>query len=511
VELPLTPLDLLTRARRLFPDRVGVHDGEASWTYAAFAERCHRLAHALQGELGVRPGDVVAWLCGNTHELLEAYYGVLLAGGVLLPLNIRLAPAEVRAILDDSGAAVLFRHPSQVEVEHPVRTVVLGREHEALLARQPSGPVETPPVDEHAAAELFYTSGSTGLPKGALLSHRGLYLHAIHSALTMGLSGDDVVLHTIPLFHVNGWGTPHYVTGLGGVHVMLPRFEAGEVLRLVEAHRVTQLFLVPAMARLVLDHPERASRDLTSVRRISVGGAPSSPDLLDELEGAFSGADVICGYGMTESSPTLTRSLPKPGAAPNPAQRATTGLPILGVDARVLGPDDEEVPWDGETVGEICARSNHVMIGYLGAPQATREVLRDGWLRTGDLATVDPDGYITIVDRAKDVIVSGGENISSVEVEHALASHPAVREVAVVGVPDERWGEVPRAFVSLVAPGAAGEPELIAWVRDRLAHFKAPKSVVVLDELPKGGTGKIQKQPLRHWGPGPMSGSPDEA
>jgi len=510
MELPLTPLDLLARARRLFPGRVGVHEGEQSWTYEQLAERCDRLALALQRDIGLRPGGVVAWLCGNTHELLEAYYGVLLAGGVLLPLNIRLAPAELRAILDDSGAAVLFRHPEQVDPEHPVRTILLGEEHEALLARQPSGPVETPPVDEHAAAELFYTSGSTGLPKGALLSHRGLYLHAIHSALTMGLSGNDVVLHTIPLFHVNGWGTPHYVTGLGGVHVMLPHFDAGEVLRLVEAHRVTQLFLVPAMARLVLDHPERASRDLTTVGRISVGGAPSSPELLDELDAAFPGADVICGYGMTESSPTLTRSLPKPGSAPNRAQRATTGLPILGVDARVLGADDQEVPWDGETVGEICARSNHVMIGYLGAPQATREVLRDGWLRTGDLATVDPDGYITIVDRAKDVIVSGGENISSVEVEHALASHPAVREVAVVGVPDERWGEVPRAFVSLVAPGAAGEPELIAWVRDRLAHFKAPKSVVVLDELPKGGTGKIQKQPLRHWGPGPMSGAPDE-
>jgi fatty-acyl-CoA synthase len=264
---------------------------------------------------------------------------------------------------------------------------------------------------------------------------------------------------------------------------------------------VTQLFLVPAMARLVLDHPSRAGRDVTSVRRISVGGAPSSPALLDELEAAF-GADVICGYGMTESGPTLTRSLPKPGRAADRTKRATTGLPILGVDARVLGPDDTEVPWDGVTVGEICARSNHVMIGYLDQPEATAEVLRDGWLRTGDLAVVDPDGYLTIVDRAKDVIVSGGENVSSVEVEHALASHPAVREVAVVGVPDERWGEVPRAFVSLMPEASASEAELIAWVRDRLAGFKVPRSVVVLDELPKGGTGKIQKQALREGGRG---------
>ncbi|MFL6206234.1 MAG: AMP-binding protein [Acidimicrobiales bacterium] len=498
MELPLTPLDLLARARRLFADRVGVIDGDARWTYGEYGGRCDRLGHALQRDVGVEPGQVVAWLGGNTHELLEAYYGVLLAGGVLLPLNIRLAAAELRAILDASGAVVLFRHPDQPDPGHGVRTVVLGDEHEALLAAQPDAGVPTPPVDEHAPAELFFTSGSTGTPKGALLSHRGLYLHAIHSALTMGLTGDDVFLHTIPLFHVNGWGTPHFVTGLGGVHVMLPRFDAGEVLRLVEVHRVTRLFLVPAMARLVLDDRAIASRDLSSVIQISVGGAAASPSLLAELEDAF-GCQAICGYGMTESSPTLTRSLPTPGRESTRAQRATTGRPILGVDVRVLGEGDREVPWDDVTVGEICARSNHVMIGYLDAPEATDAMLRGGWLRTGDLATVDADGYVTIVDRAKDLIVSGGENIASVEVEQALELHPAVREVAVVGVADERWGEVPRAFVALVPGTAADEPELIAWVRERLAAFKAPKSVVFVDELPKVGTGKVDKQSLRGW------------
>ncbi len=499
MELPLTPLDLLARARRLFPDREGVIDGDERWTYRAFGERCDRLGHVLQRDVGLQPGQVVAWLGGNTHELLEAYYAVLLAGGVLLPLNIRLAPAELRSILHASGAVVLFRHPHQPDVDPGVRTIVLGEEHERLLAAQGDGPVATPPVDEHAAAELFYTSGSTGAPKGALLSHRGLYLHAIHSALTMGLTGDDVFLHTIPLFHVNGWGTPHFVTGLGGTHVMLPRFDGGEVLRLVEAHRVTRLFLVPAMARLLLDHPDGATRDLSSVVQISVGGAAASGSLLAELEDAI-GCQAICGYGMTESSPTLTRSLPIPGRPSTREQRATTGRPILGADVRVLADGDVEVPWDGTSVGEICARSNHVMIGYLDAPEATEAVLRDGWLRTGDLATVDVDGYITIVDRAKDLIVSGGENVASVEVEHALELHPAVRDAAVVGVPDDRWGEVPRAFVSLVPGAGAEEAELIAWVRERLAAFKAPRSVVVLPELPRVGTGKVDKQALRGWG-----------
>ncbi|MEX2292537.1 MAG: long-chain-fatty-acid--CoA ligase [Acidimicrobiales bacterium] len=496
MELPLTPLDLLARARRLFSERVGVIDGELQWTYGQFAERCDRLAHLLQREVGVRPGDVVAWLCGNTHDLLEAYYGVLLAGGVLLPLNIRLAPAELRAILDDSGAVALFRHPAEDDPVHSVRTIVLDQTYDALLAAQPDQPPAPIVVDEHAAAELFYTSGSTGSPKGALLSHRGLYLHAIHSALTMGLSGEDVVLHTIPLFHVNGWGTPHYVTGLGGVHVLLPRFEAVDVLRLIALHRVTRLFLVPTMARMLLDHPAIAGHDLSSVGQISVGGAPAGPDLLSELETAF-GCPCICGYGMTESGPTLTRSLPKPGSPSTLAQRATTGLPILGVDVRVLGDHDREVRWDGTSVGEVCARSNHVMIGYLGAPDDTAAVLRGGWLRTGDLAVVDPDGYITIVDRAKDLIISGGENVSSVEVEQALESHPAVREAAVIAVSDQRWGEVPWAYVSLRDGADTTERELITWVEDRLAGFKVPKRVAIIHDLPKGGTGKIRKATLR--------------
>jgi fatty-acyl-CoA synthase len=467
MELPLTPLDFLARARRLFPDRIGVVDGGEQWSYAEFAARCDQQARYLRDELGLEPGQVVAWLCGNTHELLEAYYGVLLAGGVLLPLNLRLSGAELRSILDQSGAVVLFRHPDQPDPGHAIRQVVLGPPFEAALRRHVGPALDPPPVDERAAAEVFFTSGSTGMPKGAVLTHRNLYLHAVHSALTNAITGDDVILHLVPLFHVNGWGTPHYLTGLGGVHVMLPRFDAGEVLRLVEAHRVTRLFGVPAMIRMLLDHPDAATRDLSSVVTASIGGSPVSPEMLAEVEATFE-CTAICGYGMTEA-----------------------------VDARVLGPDDVEVPWDDETIGEICARSNHVMEGYLDAPDATAEVISGGWLRTGDLAVVRPDGYIRIVDRKKDLIISGGENIATPEVEHALATHAAVREAAVVGRADERWGEVPVAYVSLHDGATATEAELIAHVRDRLAHFKAPKTVTVLPELPKGGTGKIDKMELR--------------
>jgi fatty-acyl-CoA synthase len=502
VELPLTPLDLLTRARRLFPDRVGVVDGDLRFTYREFAARCDRLAWALREDHGVHHGDRVAWLCGNTHELLEAYFGVLVAGAVLVPLNIRLAPPELRSMLTDCEARVLFRHPDQPDPSGPTPQVLLGEPYEGLLASQPGGPPPAVEIDERAVAEIFYTSGSTGTPKGAMLTHRGLYLHAIHSALTNGLGGDDVILHTIPLFHVNGWGTPHYVTGLGGVHVMLPRFDAATVLRLIEAERVTRLFLVPAMATTLLQHPDMDTRDLSSLVQISIGGAPTPPPLLAEVEERF-GCTAICGYGMTESSPTLTRSLDKPGEPPSAARRATTGLPILGADVRVLGADDVEVPWDGATTGEICVRSNHVMAGYWRAPDESAAALRGGWLRTGDVATVSADGYLTIVDRTKDLIVSGGENVSGVEIEKVLAEHPAVLESAVVGTPDARWGEVPRAYVVL-RPGVTASPdELRNHVRDRLAHFKAPRDVIVIDELPRTGTGKVSKPALRDLEDGP--------
>ena len=509
MKVPLTPLDFLERARRLFGDLDAVVDGERRFTYAELGDRCHRLAHGLRAR-GIAPGERVAYLCGNTVELLEAYFGVLLAGAILTPLNIRLSALEMQDIVDDCGAALLVVHPSFADLAAQLRVpqqVAVGAEYEALLANMPATPADPGDVDEDVVCELFYTSGSTGVPKGAMLTHRSLATHALDSALTMGVSHDDVVLHTIPLFHVNGWGTPHWVTALGGRHVMLERFDAGEVLRLIEQERVTRLHLVPTMGTALLLHPDLAARDLSSLVQATVGGAPPGPTLIADLEAAF-GCEVLCGYGLTEAGPQVTKAVTtrrdQGGTVEElRARRTTTGLPNIGVDLRVFAEDadghDVEVPRDGVTVGEVCVRSNHVMAGYWNRPDETAEALRGGWLRTGDLAVIDGDGYITIVDRKKDLIVSGGENISSVQIELALCSHPAVLEAAVVAMPDERWGEVPRAFVALRPDAVAGEDELIAWVRDRLAHFKAPRRVHVLDELPKGGTGKIQKAVLRTW------------
>ena len=498
--VPLTPLDFLERARRLFGELEAVVDGDRRFTYAEYASRCHALGAALP------VGERIAYLCPNTVELLEAYYGVLLAGSVLVPLNIRLAATELQAIVDDCGASVLVVHPSLAGLADGLevgRRIDIGPEYEQLLAPHVAAGtlVDRAVDDENATCELFYTSGTTGLPKGAMLTHRNLATHAVDSALTMACTHRDVVLHTIPLFHVNGWGTPHWVTLLGARHVMLERFDPREVLRLIEAERVTRLHLVPTMASSLVVHEDVGRRDVSSLVQVTVGGAPPGPELLAELEAVF-GCEVICGYGMTEAAPQLTKALTKRSHDrladhEQRARRATTGLPNVGVDLRVVDDGDAEVPDDGRTVGEIVVRSNHVMAGYWNRPEATDEVLRGGWLRTGDLAVVDAEGYVRIVDRRKDLIISGGENISSVEVEQALCAHPAVLEAAVVGVADERWGEVPRAFVTLRPSAVAGPDDLGAFVAGRLAKFKVPKRIDVVDELPKGGSGKILKNELR--------------
>ena len=521
MNVPLTPIRFLRYAEQQSARRTAVVCGNERFTYAQFAERASRLAGALQ-EAGVEPGDRVAFLSMNCHRLLEAYYGVVEAGAVLLPLNIRLAPQELAYILNDAGASVLFLESRFLELVESFRSKlttvktffsldklpnvdwISNRNYEALLAAALPYRADIMQVDENSLAELFYTSGTSAEPKGVMLTHRNIYLHALNAGLAMHTGNDSVELHTIPLFHANGWGVAHFLTLVGGKHVMIQKFDPPEVFRLIEAERVQYCSLVPAMATALVNCPERSKYDLSSLKRISIGGAASSPTLIREVEQEL-GCTCFSGYGLTETAPVLTISPRKPDVQWEGEQRyigqSMTGYAIPGVELRVVDAKDQDVPRDGVSIGEIIARSDGVLEGYWKQPQATAEVLRGGWFYTGDMATWNEDGYILIVDRKKDIIVSGGENVSSLEVEKILLSHPAVLEAAVLPVPDPVWGEVPKALVVLKPNLQASETELLGHCRARLAHYKCPRSVEFLERLPRTGTGKVLKRDLRkkYW------------
>jgi fatty-acyl-CoA synthase len=516
VFVPLSVLDFRDRAAAYFGDRVGVVDGDRQFTYRVFAERTHRLANALVG-LGIQPGDRVSFITYNTHQLLEAYYGVLEAGAVLNPINIRLTPREIAQILDHAGSRVVFFHRDfaplvealAIELTTRPRFIVLegepggiaSDEYEAFLSGGSADP-RTPQIDENAMAELFYTSGTTGQPKGVALSHRALYLHAVHTELAIRFEEADVVLHVVPLFHVNGWGLPHFLTMVGGRHVMLRRFDPVALMEHVERHRVTRLLAVPAIFNAVLHHHERPKHDLSSLRQVIIGGSAAAPTLVRGLEEVL-GVEAVVGYGLSETAPILSIALPRNvlSAAEPPERRlerqAMTGWPIPGARLRVADSEGRDVRPDGEQIGEILVRSNTVMNGYYRDPDGTAAVMRDGWLHTGDMATLDDEGYILIKDRIKDVIIRGGENISSVEVENVISSHPAVLECAVVAAPDDRFGEAPVAIVVLKPGMTASAQDLKNLCKDRLARFKVPREFHFHDALPKGGTGKILKAELR--------------
>ena len=514
--VPLSVLEFRDRAEAYFGANLGVIDGERRFTYRAFGERTHRLANALVG-LGIEPGDRVSFITYNTHHLLEAYFGVLEAGAVLNPINIRLAPHEIAYILEHSGSRLVAFHRDFLPLvesiapgltTRPTFVILDGErggiatdEYEAFLASGSSEPLH-PKIDENAIAELFYTSGTTGLPKGVAMTHRELHLHALYAELGLGFTEDDVVLHVVPLFHVNGWGTPHFLTMVGGRHVMLRRFEPVALMEQVQQHGVTRLLAVPAIFNALLNHSERARFDLSSLRQVIIGGSPASPALVAALEDRL-GVHAIVGYGLTETSPILTLAQPRSGlTASEPTERrlerqAMTGWPIPGVRIRVVQGDGHDVRADGEQIGEIVVRGNTVMQGYYRDEEATAVAIQDGWLHTGDMATIDEAGYVLIKDRSKDVIIRGGENISSVEVENAIAAHPAVLECAVVAAPDGKFGEAPVALVVLKPGATATAREIKAFCRERLARFKVPRDVQFRDALPKGGTGKILKAELR--------------
>ena len=521
MNIPLTPIRFLRYAEQQFPQRTAIVCGKERFSYAQFAERVSKLAGALR-KAGVQPGDRVAFLSTNCHRLLEAYYGVIEAGAVLLPLNIRLAPQELAYILNDSGARVLFFQRHFRELVESFRGKLASvksfyfldtaaeadwvsiKDYDALLSDAPPHRANIMQVDENSLAELFYTSGTSAEPKGVMLTHRNIYLHALNAGLALHTDSEAVELHTIPLFHANGWGVAHFLTLLGGKHVMIQKFDLLEVFRLIQAERVNYCSFVPAMATAVVNCTERQKYDLSSLKRISIGGAASSPTLVREVEEKL-GCTCFSGYGLTETAPVLSISPMKPGIHWKEEQRfvgqSMTGYAIPGVELRVVDQNDQDVPRDGKSIGEIATRTDGVMAGYWQQPEATAEALRGGWFHTGDMATWNQDGYILIVDRKKDIIVSGGENISSLEVEKVLLSHPSVLELAIIPVPDPRWGEVPKALVVLKPNMRAGESELIEHCRSQLAHYKCPRSIEYLESLPRTGTGKVLKRDLRkkYW------------
>jgi fatty-acyl-CoA synthase len=522
MNVPLTPLRCLRYAEQQYPRKTAVVCDDLRFTYAEFAARCALLGGALRAA-GIQPGDRVAFLSTNCHRLLEAYYGVLEAGAVLLPLNIRLSPDELAYILNDSGARMLFlekdflgmvdsfrKKLSSVESFHllnaaPEAAWLSQYNYEAMIAAASPYRTDIMDVDENSVSELFYTSGTSANPKGVMLTHRNVYLHALTACLADDPTADHVQLHTIPLFHANGWGVAHSLALIGGTHVMMQRFETTRVFRLVQQERVRTLCLVPAMATALVNCPERPRFDLSSLRLVNIGGAASSPTLVREVEEKLR---VSCrsGYGLTETSPILSFAREKSGlhweGEDKCVRQATTGFAVPGVELRVVDANDNDVPPDGVAIGEIVARGDVVMQGYWRQPESTAEVMRGGWFHTGDMATINEDGYLLIVDRKKEIIVSGGENISSLEVEKVVLEHPSVYEVAVIPVPDERWGEVPKALVVLKPGAQLTAQELIDFCRPRIAHYKSPQSVEFLDSLPRTGTGKVLKRELRkkYWG-----------
>ena len=517
MNLPLTPVRFLRYSEEQFPRKTAVVCQDRRFTYAEFGDRVRRLAGALR-DAGLKAGDRVAFLSLNCHRLLEAYFGVLEASCVLLPLNFRLAAPELTYILNDSGAAVLFLEQEFVGLVDSFRrdlpTVrsfhqldglpqagwLSVQTYEQMLLSATPYRGELMAFDENSVAELFYTSGTSANPKGVMLTHRNVYMYAMNIALHHHTRFEDVLLHTIPLFHANGWGAAHTITFMGGTHVMLPRFVPEEVFRLVQRERVSELSLVPIMAMALVNSPARSKYDLSSVQWSVIGGAASSPALIRDVE-TMLGFKCYSGYGLTECSPSLSTADLKPDMQCTPEERyvvqSMTGYAFPGCELRVVDAEDNDVPRDGVTMGEIIARSDGVMAGYWQKPEATAEALRGGWFHTGDMAVIEGNGYIRIVDRMKDIIVSGGENVSSLDVEKVLLAHPDVYEAAVIPATDAKWGEVPKAVV-VAKPGCKlSEAELIEFCRSRLAHYKCPHSIEFCESLPKTATGKVLKRELR--------------
>jgi fatty-acyl-CoA synthase len=514
METPMTPLEFMRRARRLYAEREAVVDGDRRLSYEQLFARCDRWSSALE-RLGVRKGDRIAYIAPNTLAMLEAFYAVPQIGAVLVPINTRLVADDFRYILEHSGARVVCATPAHFDALDAIRADLPALEHAVALegAREGWLSYETeldraradfsrPAIEEGDLLTINYTSGTTARPKGVMITHRNAHVNSVGTLAHLPMSAADRYLWTLPMFHANGWGFVWTVSAVGAAHLCLRRVDPADVFAAVADAGATMICAAPTVLIGLANSPEELRRRSRSGVRVLTAGAAPAAATIERVEGEL-GWQVIHVYGMTETSPFITFCEPRPEHATLPAgERAAikarqgveliTSGELLVVDERL-----REVPHDGQSMGEIVVRGNAVMKGYYNDPEATAAAFRGGWLHTGDAAVVHPDGYVEIRDRLKDVIISGGENISSVEVEGLLLRHPAVQEVAVVGLPDERWGESPHAFVVLKEGSAVGGAELRQFARDRLAHFKVPRDVHFVDALPKTVTGKIQKYVLR--------------
>jgi fatty-acyl-CoA synthase len=520
--VPLSPVSFLQRSGDVYPDTPAIRDPYATaaqtLSYGQFRTAADRLAGALRGA-GLRPGDRVAALTRNSPEMLQLHFGVPGTGAVLVPMNTRLAPREYAHILEHSGASLLFVDHALVHQVagvlddlrlraviglssggHDAAAAVVTEDFASWVAAHDDGSGMQLPEDELAPLAINYTSGTTGGPKGAVYTHRGAYLNAVGQALELQLSARDTYLWTLPMFHCDGWCFTWAVTAAGARHVCLRDFDPEVALRLIAQERVTRFCGAPVVLNSMAQCDLAAELSFDQEVIGAVGGAPPAPATIRAMQDL--GVSVVHLYGLTETYGPSTICEVQPdwddGDVDAYAERVSRqGVRTINVaDVRVVDDRLQPVPADAATLGEIVVRSNTVMQGYFRDPEQTDAAFAGGWFHTGDLAVVHPDGYIEIRDRSKDVIISGGENVSSIEVENVLMSHPAVSEVAVVARPDERWGEVPVAFVALRDGAEATEQDMIDWVRERLAHYKAPKAVTFA-ALPKTSTGKIQKFELR--------------
>ena len=521
MEVPLLVNDFLRRAVKLYPTQEAVVDGDLRLTYAQFGARVNQLANALIA-LGVGKGDRVAILSPNSHQFLEVLYGTAAIGAGVVPINYRLIASDFDYILNHSGAKVAIVDSDHKEVVEGLREQLPTVEHyvtvrfqtddipsgwddyEALLAAQPSTPPPGPGLAETDLLSINYTSGTTARPKGVMITHRNAYINAYNAIAHWRISHNDRAMWTLPMFHANGWGGPYALTGMGATHVVLRKVEGPAIYRLLQDEGITFACMAPAVLATILEFPGKDDYTIPTKPRFVIAGAPPPQTFIKRLEEDL-GWEFIQIYGLTETSPILTISEIKPhlqltGDAYY-RTKARAGQEVIGTDVRVFGSDDVEVPWDDESIGEIAARSNVVLHGYWQQPEETAKVIRNGWFFTGDMATVNKDGYVNIVDRAKDVIISGAENISSIEIEDVLYKHPSVLEAAVIGVPSEKWGETPMAIIVPREGATPTSDEIIAHCRDNMAHFKAPSRVEFVDALPRTATGKLKKFELRdqYW------------